>query len=138
MTLTEAQFTYSHLFERKARFYKLLYDFTFNQCGFCVQSGCACKDRICQHVEEQAAKRGVQLKRTSHKLRFIGEKGCVVPPHLRETCTIYLCEKAQSKPGFDSARYSKIKRICSKIDWRLMELEEQHGVENFQLLSPNL
>lgn len=124
--------THEHLYRRKIHFYRELYDFTFNQCGHCVESGCACKDRICQHVEEQAARHGVRLAHASpnptegadRPLRFIGCSGCVVPPHLRETCTIYLCQKAQTKPGFDKARYEKLKRICSKIDWRLMELEE--------------
>ena len=115
---------YQHHYARKIHFYRALYDFTFNQCGYCIESGCACKDRICQHVEEQAALKGVKLERTNHALRFIGERGCVVAPHLRETCTIYLCGKAQDKKGFNQSRYEKLKRICSKIDWRLMELEE--------------
>ncbi len=46
--------TYGHLAKRKVRLYRELYEFTFGQCGECVESGCACKDRICQHVEEQA------------------------------------------------------------------------------------
>jgi hypothetical protein len=116
-----------HLQRRKIHFFRQLYEFTFNQCGECVNSGCACKDRICQHVEEQAAKRGIRLERTQHRLRFIGCSGCVVPPHLRETCTIYLCEKAQRKPDFDRARYEKLKRICAEIDWRLMRLEDEQS-----------
>lgn len=116
--------SFDHLYARKIHFYRALYDFTFNQCGHCVESGCACKDRICQHVEEQAALKGVKLERTKHPLRFIGERGCVVAPHLRETCTIYLCGQAQKKASFDHSRYEKLKRICSVIDWRLMELEE--------------
>lgn len=112
----------THLLERKARIYEALYRFTYDQCGECEESGCACKDTICQHVEAQNLKRGVKIERTKHQLRFIGCKGCVVPPHLRETCTIYLCEKAQKKPGFDRNRYEKLKRIAAKIEWRLMEL----------------
>ena len=118
---------YQHLYQRKIRLYRELFEFTFGQCGRCVESGCACKDRICQHVEEQAGRQGIRLERTNHPLRFIGEKGCVVAPHLRETCTIYLCGQAQKKASFDTRRYEKLKRICSKIDWRLMELEEAGG-----------
>ena len=99
---------YKHHYGRKVHFYRELYEFTFRQCGHCVESGCACKDRICQHVEEQARSRGIVLERTTHPLRFIGEKGCVVAPHLRETCTIYLCGKAQTKAGFDTSRYEKL------------------------------
>lgn len=132
MSVTAVQ-TYRRLFKRKETLYRLLYEFTFGQCGFCVQSGCACKDRICQHVEEQNARRGVKVETTGHALRFIGPKGCVVPPHLRETCTIYLCEKAQSKSDFDKRRYEKLKRLCALIDWRLMELEED-GVDPAEAL----
>jgi hypothetical protein len=115
---------YRQLWRRKELLYKALYDFTYGQCGFCVQSGCACKDRICQHVEEQAGKRGYKFEHTGHQLRFIGVKGCVIPPHLRETCTIYLCEKAQKKSEFDQARYAKLKRLCSLVDWQMMEMED--------------
>jgi hypothetical protein len=119
---------YQHIYRRKIRFYRELYEFTFGQCGFCVESGCACKDRICQHVEEQAAKQDIRLERTTHALRFIGPKGCIVPPHLRETCTVYLCGQAQKKTDFNHARYEKLKRICARIDWRLMQLEDETEV----------
>lgn len=118
--------TYRRLYRWKIKLYRELYLFTNDQCGFCISSGCACKDRICLHVEEQAKKRGISFQHTGHALRFIGTKGCIVPPHLRETCTIYLCEKAQTKAGFNAAKYAKLKNICSKIDWRLMELEDAH------------
>lgn len=117
---------FEHLYQRKIRLFDALYRFTYDQCGDCAQTDCACKDAICQHVEEQAVKRGVKLEHTGHRLRFIGCQGCVVPPHLRETCTIYLCEKAQNKPSFNRERYEKLKRLCAKIEWRLMELEEQN------------
>ena len=112
-----------HLLNRKERIYNEIYRFTSAQCGECEQSGCACKDSICRHVESVNLQRNVKVPRTTHELRFIGCGGCVVPPHLRETCTIYLCEKAQGKSGFDQLRYEKLKRISAKIEWRLMELE---------------
>ena len=90
----------------------------------CVESGCACKDRICQHVETEAKKRGYSFPHTGHTLRFIGDGGCIIPPHLRETCTIYLCETAQKKPDFDRRRYAKLKKICARLEWRMMEIED--------------
>ncbi|GEM_PF-1794909 len=121
------------LYGRKIKLFKRLYEFTFNQCGKCVESGCACKDRICQHVEEQAARMGnLRFQHTGHALRFIGQSGCVVAPHLRETCTIFLCEKAQAKSGFDQKTYLKIKKICAAIDWELMILEDLHGENRFR------
>lgn len=116
---------YLHYYRRKVRFYRHLYQFTFAQCGACVGTGCACKDRICQHVEEQARRRGIELKPVGKGVRFIGPRGCVVPPHLRETCTIYICDSAQRKNSFERRRYEKLKSICNRIDWKMMELEEK-------------
>jgi hypothetical protein len=113
---------FDQLYLRKIKLYKWLYDFTNQNCSICAQSGCACKDSICQHVEEQAAAAGTLLKRTTHRLRFIGVQGCIVPPHLRETCTIYLCESALKASGFPSLRYEKLKRLCQHNDFKLMEL----------------
>jgi hypothetical protein len=117
--------TYAHLYRRKIKLYQRLYEFTQSQCSACEESNCACKDKICAHVESQARKRGHRFGHTGHELRFIGCAGCVVPPHLRETCTIYLCEPAQAKSGFKKETYEKLKRLCERIDWRLMELEEE-------------
>lgn len=115
---------YQTLTNRKIKAYRWLYEFTFGQCGECVSSGCACKDNICAHVETVARKKGVELPRCQHPLRFIGPTGCTVAPHLRETCTIYLCQKAQEKPGFDKERYERLKALCASLDWKLMCLEE--------------
>jgi hypothetical protein len=121
------QFRVNHrliLNRHKIKAYRLLYDFTKSQCADCAQSDCACKDTICGYVEEQAIKRGAVLQRGDHpRLRFIGCQGCTVPPHLRETCTIYLCEPAQAKPGFDRGRYERIKNLCADIELKLMMLD---------------
>jgi hypothetical protein len=109
--------------KQKIKAYRWLYEFTKSQCGDCAQTDCACKDTICAHVEAQARKNGHTLERTNHRLRFIGCSGCVVAPHLRETCTFYLCEKAQRAPGFQADRYLRLKQLCEKIELRLMSVE---------------
>ncbi len=86
---------YQTLYARKIKAYQWLYEFTRSQCQDCSRTDCACKDSICSHVEQQAALRGHHAQHTGHHLRFIGCEGCVIPPHLRETCTIYLCAKLE-------------------------------------------
>lgn len=113
----------SILLRQKIRAYRWLYEFTQNQCGDCAQTDCACKDSICAHVESQALQQGVKLERTNHRLRFIGCNGCVVQPHMRETCTIYLCEKAQSRSDFQKEKYERLKSICAKLEEKLMAQE---------------
>ena len=111
------------LYRRKIKAYRWLYEFTRSQCQDCARTDCACKDTICSHVQTQAKAMGVDLKPTGHRLRFIGCGGCIVAPHLRETCTIYLCEKAQSRPDFERERYERLKSLCAKIEMKLMESE---------------
>ena len=108
------------LWKQKIKAYRWLYEFTKSQCNDCARTYCACKDTICSHVETQALQQGVKLERTNHRLRFIGCSGCVVPPHMRETCTIYLCEPAQKAPGFQRERYERLKNLCAKIETKLM------------------
>lgn len=116
--------TTAHLLKRKKALFDGMYRFTQTSCTSCSLSGCACKDTICAHVEEQALKRGHVFPHGTHRLRFIGEGGCVVPPHLRETCTIYLCDGAMRAPTFARDRYARLKRLIERVEWRLMELEE--------------
>ncbi len=111
--------------QQKIRAYRRLFEFTKSQCQDCSKTDCACKDTICAHVEEQAKQRGISLPRTSHKLRFIGCHGCVVAPHLRETCTIYLCAPAQARSDFPALTYQRLKAICAKIDYKIMEAREK-------------
>lgn len=110
--------------KQKVRAYRKLYEFTKSQCHDCSKTDCACKDTICAHVEKQANQQGIKLTRTSHKLRFIGCQGCVVAPHLRETCTIYLCEPAQTRSDFPMQIYERLKNICAKIEYKIMEARE--------------
>jgi len=119
---TEARLT--RLNRHKVKAYRWLYEFTSTACTDCAQTDCACKDSICAHVERQALTRGERFAHTGHRLRFIGCKGCVVPPHLRETCTIYLCERAKQKPGFRQRRYERLKQLCSAIELAIMELQD--------------
>lgn len=109
------------LLRHKIKAYRWLYEFTQGQCGDCARTDCACKDSICAHVEAHA---GVKLAHGTHpRLRFIGCGGCVVPPHMRETCTIYLCAPAQNAPGFQREKYERLKAICARIEEKLMRLD---------------
>jgi hypothetical protein len=115
--------TLERLYQHKINAYRRLYEFTRDMCGDCSRTDCACKDSICGHVESQARRNGIALERGTHpRLRFIGCGGCTVPPHLRETCTIYLCKPAQERPDFPRATYERLKDHCAKIEMKLMAL----------------
>jgi hypothetical protein len=113
------------LYRQKIKAYRWLYEFTKSRCHDCAGTDCACKDSICAHVQAQARASGVELRATGHeRLRFIGCSGCVVEPHLRETCTIYLCQPALGAADFPHERYERLKNLCAKIDWKLMATSE--------------
>ncbi len=105
---------------QKIRAYRYLYEFTKSQCSDCAKTDCACKDTICAHVEAQIRGNGLHVPTTGARLRFLGCDGCVVPPHLRETCTIYLCEPAQNRADFPAEKYRRLKEICFRIEEKLM------------------
>ncbi len=127
MHLDRAQLRYQHFYRRKIKWFQLLYEFTKDQCQDCARTDCACKDTICANVEREAGKLGWTFAHTGHRLRFIGCQGCVVPPHLRETCTLYLCKPAMESGDFDNERFRRLKEISGRIEWTLMELEEVFG-----------
>jgi predicted dithiol-disulfide oxidoreductase (DUF899 family) len=116
--------TVPDLTRRKMILYRAMYEFTQSQCTTCSLSGCACKDTICAHVEDQNLRAGRTFPHGTHPLRFIGCRGCVVPPQHRETCTIYLCAAAMNAPGFERARYERLKNLIARVEWRLMELAD--------------
>ncbi len=113
------------LLRHKIKAYRWLYEFTRGLCTDCATTDCACKDSICGHVEEQARAQGHRLEHGTHaRLRFIGCGGCLVPPHLRETCTIYLCPPALAREDFPKQRYERLKNLCAKIEMKLMTLPQ--------------
>lgn len=120
--MTRAQ-AFHLIYRQKVKAYRLLYEFTKGQCSACANTDCACKDTICGHVQAQARRTGVELQTTGHRLRFIGCNGCVVPPHMRETCTIFLCAPALNAPTFPRERYERLKNLCARLEEKLMQLE---------------
>lgn len=74
-----------------------------------------CERRFCDMATEWAKKAwGVTLKPSGHEsIPYMGEHGCVVPPHMRPVCTLHNCRVASG--GHDpedaawSARYASIR-----------------------------
>ncbi len=127
LRLEKARAKYHRLYRRKIQWFRVIYLFTNQECTDCARTDCACKDSICSHVQTEARKLGHEFASTGHRLRFIGGQGCIVPPHLRETCTLYLCQAAMAKPDFDRQKFDRLKAIAGRIEWSLMVLEDEFG-----------
>jgi hypothetical protein len=88
-----------------------------------------CAHEYCTMAEEGSKEQwGIDLSplRTDHpKLPYMGPNGCVVPPHLRSTCTLHTCQVngIGFKPGDIpwSERYFELRRqiedLESEITW---------------------
>lgn len=53
-----------------------------------------CSAEYCEEAKRYAKEDwGIDLQFTEHpELPFMGEKGCIVPPHLRPLCTLHVCK----------------------------------------------
>ncbi|MCZ6843227.1 MAG: hypothetical protein O7G32_10405 [SAR324 cluster bacterium] len=59
----------------------------------CPEPGGCCDARYCDAAEARAGEFGVQLPRQRHEtLKYMGPRGCVVPPYLRPLCAVHVCE----------------------------------------------
>lgn len=72
-----------------------MYEMTNAECKKCKVPFSCCSSEYCEQADDYSQEQGVILQKTDHPtLPFMGPKGCIVPPHLRPTCTIYTCDMA--------------------------------------------
>lgn len=72
--------------------YKNLSELTRPKCDQCRAPRSCCSSEYCEMAAEFASACGVSIERTNHpRLSFMGQNGCVVPPHLRPLCTRHVC-----------------------------------------------
>lgn len=98
--------------------YQQMYELTRPECDKCRAPRSCCSPEYCDLAEEVAAERGVQLIATKHPtLKFMGANGCIVPPHLRQLCTVHTCDIGNL--GFkkhDAAWTKRYFQLRSEID----------------------
>jgi hypothetical protein len=104
-------------------------DHTKDRCGECKGvhpvTRC-CQPEYCDMARDFAQDEfGVKLEPTGHPtLPFMGEKGCVVAPHLRPLCTLHDCainSRGTTGNGEWDERYFSLR---AQIDEALFEFEE--------------
>ena len=102
------------MMEELKKLYEEIAALTKPKCGQCRVPHYCCNEYQCEETARHAAERGVMLKRTGHpKLPFLGEEGCVVPPHLRPICAIHVCENhIWGDPVFHDRYFELRDKIC--------------------------
>jgi hypothetical protein len=82
------------LSDKVKNLFQQMYELTEPECRLtcrCPQS--CCSPEYCDFAEEFAREHGETLQATNHpRLKFMGEKGCIIPPHLRPLCTLHTCD----------------------------------------------
>jgi hypothetical protein len=82
------------------------------ECGKFTDSQYRCCERqYCEMARKFAKEKyGVDLRETDNPdLPFMGETGCVVPPHLRPVCSLHVCTwsyapKSSAPEGYERLR----------------------------------
>lgn len=103
--------------------YKEMSELTSPECGACPVPHSCCDKLACDMATAYAAELGVTLTPTGHdKLPYMGENGCVVPPHLRPICTLHTC--AVNSLGFKrgdeawSKKYHELRDRIEALEWK--------------------
>ena len=105
--------------------YQQMYELTEPECACsCRCPRSCCSPEYCEMAIEMARQYwDVDLEplRTGHdRLPFMGEKGCVVAPHLRPLCTLHTCDVGsfgvKVHPAPDPAWDKKYWRLRGQID----------------------
>ena len=108
------------------KLWKDMYDLTYNKCKeTCNNLGSCCSEEYCLMAEKFAEENGIILEHIKGgKLPFLGPNGCIVPPHLRQLCTLHQC-KIQSL-GFypnDQKWTTKCFNLREKLEYLAFEEE---------------
>lgn len=94
-----------------------------------------CSPEYCGMAQEVAQEEwGVDIThlKTNHPtLPFMGEQGCVVPPHFRPLCTLHTCQISGIgfKPGDEpwNKKYWKIRNEIDRLEnQRLLKKDEEN------------
>lgn len=99
-----------------------MYEMTNAGCKKCRAPHSCCSPEYCEYADNYSQKQGITLQRTDHStLPFMGSDGCIVPPHLRPTCTIHTCDIASL--GFHKSNPDWTDRYW-ELRYKLSDLEE--------------
>lgn len=109
--------------------FEKMYLHTKDSCKECKFAYSCCDATYCEMAKEIAKRWGVTLQETGHpKLPFLGEQGCIVPPHLRPLCTLHDCDinsKGFKPLKFEwTEKYFKLRDACEEV---LTELAIERG-----------
>ena len=81
--------------------FKEVADMTAPKCASCRAPFACCSKEQCEDTKNFAETYfDVVLEETGGKLPFLGDKGCVVPPHFRPLCSVHVCEMHFSDPDW--------------------------------------
>jgi hypothetical protein len=87
------------------------------KCGECRVAYACCSADQCEVTREFARENfGIVLEdaQGAGSLPFLGDKGCIVPPHLRPICAVHVCGQ-HLKDDEWTARYWDLREVAGDI-----------------------
>lgn len=101
-------------------------DLTAPKCAACRAPFACCSKDQCEGTKDFAKEHfGVTLEETGGKLPFLGDNGCVVPPHLRPLCSVHVCEMHLSDPEW-SETYMDARERADEALWALLVPDDEN------------
>jgi hypothetical protein len=108
------------------KLYKEMYELTEPECSkSCRIPRSCCYPQACEMATDRAAEFGVTLVPTGHRITYMGENGCVVPPYLRPLCTLHTCDisglgfKRDDPDGSWTAHYFNLREQIDQLEAEL-------------------
>lgn len=95
-------------------------DLTAPKCAGCRAPFACCSKGQCEDTKAFALEHfGISLEETGGALPFLGDSGCVVPPHLRPLCAVHVCEMHLENPEFLET-YMAARDRADEVLWNLL------------------
>ena len=118
--------------ERLITAYKKMYELTEPECSHsCRVPRSCCSLEYCQMAQEIAREHWQTEITPFGNGMFLGDKGCVVPPHMRPLCTFHTCavNSLGQKLGDPkwNRRYFRLRAVIEGLEWKLNDMLEKSG-----------
>jgi hypothetical protein len=84
-----------------------------------------CSPEYCEMALRHASATGHPVPYTGHsRLPLMGERGCVVAPHLRRLCTIHICERILWGDPVFAEKYFELREEIEELEYAIYKKEK--------------
>lgn len=120
--------------EKLKELYEKMAALTKPKCmGSCVLPNSCCERVYCEDAEKYAKEKGFTFQETHYptkrNLKFMSEKGCIIPPWLRPICAVHVCENQLMRDVKFGEKYFELRSELNDLEYEVWG-EERRAREN--------